>query len=961
MDNDINKNNEFSDIKPLNFKTEKDLNTAINDIMMKTNDLKIDWKIREELIKKIGGIMLGNQGQTPFFIKTLNQKLFLNLSIQMLDLRSSLMREACRITILGGRIYKINFESAAEKLITTTSLFKLVGSTNKIISEVGSNCIQELVNNVESIKIIGRIHENIKNKNNIVRLTCSKYFMSILENYNRGIIDKCTNLIEEFLTTCIADSNPEVRSHVRQCYFKYSSLYPNKASVLLQKFDKSIQKIIEEENTNKFGGDDDEIIDYVDFENFDINSNITNTTTDSGKEINKLLSPVHKVKDVKAITEVKKRNSKKEMESPIKTFAKGFESPIKLKTSATKAVITTRYSPSNAKKQPGVPAQSAGKAHHKNILSSHNEKLLDLNIISINDSYQEIENKVSNKSMPFNINSNNSMSTLNTIQNQQMFPTKSKIKSTEDILKNLLTKSQSSDLDTRLIGFVGISNIFPDITHNITMISELTLSNLFSVHINNIFEISNEKIIDQVLKNLNKIVYYIPDHLNEADINKIVKALVIHISLKNELVIHDSKILIELMRKKYDSSFVLKPVVELLNNDISDEIVMVCLEIIFSIIQQTKKQINFLKDQNTFNKIINKLSNLLYEKKQNKEHKDVSTKLLDLFELIFSLYPNQFNYALSFLELDNEKLSINLKQELEINKKEIIKWLNNERINKDDLNKIIEENKISNNIGKCIGNQININMNSLNINNSNNLSNTGNLFCDLNQEVNMEIIKICLSKDIKYCVDYISKDTNCLKQFLIGMTKIKVESSQDLIKCFEILINLIQNKKKVFGDYMEFLLSSLINIITKYDKYNSDKHDNNDISGVKELKDYLDRIFDGIIENPNNDIFLQLAPKFLENQTSTALNFLLSSISKVISKIDPENLLILIPTVIDPLISLLNYQIADTRKLAVFCIVDLYIILGSDFEVFLENLTQNQRNLINIYIKKRKTHKENTK
>ena len=75
---------EFSDIKTLNFSNEKLFNDEIDNIMNITKDTQLEWNKREEALKRIGGIILGNYGQSINFLKILNNKLYLNISIQMI-------------------------------------------------------------------------------------------------------------------------------------------------------------------------------------------------------------------------------------------------------------------------------------------------------------------------------------------------------------------------------------------------------------------------------------------------------------------------------------------------------------------------------------------------------------------------------------------------------------------------------------------------------------------------------------------------------------------------------------------------------------------------------------------------------------------------------------------------------------------------------------------------------------
>ena len=93
----------YDDINPLNYKGNQGLNEDLDEILKNTINTTIDQKKREKSIKQIGQICVGDEGNSDIFIKSFNEQLSINLGIQMADLRSSVMKETCRITSLFGR------------------------------------------------------------------------------------------------------------------------------------------------------------------------------------------------------------------------------------------------------------------------------------------------------------------------------------------------------------------------------------------------------------------------------------------------------------------------------------------------------------------------------------------------------------------------------------------------------------------------------------------------------------------------------------------------------------------------------------------------------------------------------------------------------------------------------------------------------------------------------------------
>ena len=161
---------DYEGIIPLNYKGKQNINDDLDEILKNTINTTIDWKKRENSLKKLGQICLGDQGKSDIFIKTFNGQLATHLGIQMADLRSSVMKEACRITSLCAKELGIAIEQGATYLLTQYVLFKIAGSANRVISDSSSKCILNLVKYVNSIKIISNVCEQktMKSNNNLI-------------------------------------------------------------------------------------------------------------------------------------------------------------------------------------------------------------------------------------------------------------------------------------------------------------------------------------------------------------------------------------------------------------------------------------------------------------------------------------------------------------------------------------------------------------------------------------------------------------------------------------------------------------------------------------------------------------------------------------------------------------------------------------------------------------------------
>ena len=257
---------DYDDLEPINYTGKKDVSEDLDEILKNTMNVTIDWKIRENSLKKLGRICIGEQGDSDVFIKYFNNQLSANLGIQMADLRSSLMKEACRITSLCAKTLGILIEQAALYFLSNNVLFKIAGSSNRVISDSSSKCILNLVKYVNSIKIIINVCDQKSMKSNYVRNVCAQCILYIVTCYKRNLISKTQQILLETMKTLLSDANGIVRSTTRK-------RFEDEGDEFFEFLEKNVQKQINEDE-KKYGDDiivDPELGGEINFENNKIN------------------------------------------------------------------------------------------------------------------------------------------------------------------------------------------------------------------------------------------------------------------------------------------------------------------------------------------------------------------------------------------------------------------------------------------------------------------------------------------------------------------------------------------------------------------------------------------------------------------------------------------------------------------------------------------------------------------
>ena len=240
----------YIDIKPQNYNFKQNLVSDLEEISKTLENIIIDWKERESSIQFIGRIAKGNLGKSDYFIKYFNTKLSTLLEIQLCDLRSSVMKEACRITSLCAKELKLLIEQGITNLLSQNCLFKIAGSANKVISDSASKCILNILSYVHSIKVISNICEIKTMKANNVRILCAQSLVNIMSFYDTNIIIKAKDILEEAINTLLVDANAEVRATTRKSFILYKSRFDTDAQKIFEKLGKNVQKQILEDEKN---------------------------------------------------------------------------------------------------------------------------------------------------------------------------------------------------------------------------------------------------------------------------------------------------------------------------------------------------------------------------------------------------------------------------------------------------------------------------------------------------------------------------------------------------------------------------------------------------------------------------------------------------------------------------------------------------------------------------------------
>ncbi|KAG6556657.1 hypothetical protein Mapa_001598 [Marchantia paleacea] len=94
---------------------------------------------------------------------------------------------------------------------------------------------------------------------------------------------------------------------------------------------------------------------------------------------------------------------------------------------------------------------------------------------------------------------------------------------------------------------------------------------------------------------------------------------------------------------------------------------------------------------------------------------------------------------------------------------------------------------------------------------------------------------------------------------------------------------------------------------------------------------------------------LTVVVPLLVSEDEKALVTCIGSLTKLVSRLPSEELMAQLPSFLPALFDAFGNQNADVRKTVVFCLVDIYIVLGKAFVPYLGSLSSTQLRLVTIY------------
>ena len=215
-------------------------------------DVKNEWSVR---LKAMSGIELISResgiGRWSEWGKEL-EALRPLLCDQLTDLRSSIVREACRVLVALASASRLQFEREVD--VYYPLLFKGLYVTIRVIRDSCDECLQALTLRTASARCLPALLAGCSDPHAIVREKCSSYISALLvaaaaasaavdlSQFDSHAVD-----IGSAISRLVQDSDHSARAAARQLFRTFSKHFPTRAAAMHAHFPTQVQKTLDTE------------------------------------------------------------------------------------------------------------------------------------------------------------------------------------------------------------------------------------------------------------------------------------------------------------------------------------------------------------------------------------------------------------------------------------------------------------------------------------------------------------------------------------------------------------------------------------------------------------------------------------------------------------------------------------------------------------------------------------------
>lgn len=179
------------------------------------------------------------------------KNLTLCVSLQIKDLRSLTVREACITVAYLSQILQNRFESFAE--IILPDLINLIQSSAKVMSTSGIVACQFIIENTHGPRLLPIIINSMNSRSKEIRRASSEFLNQLLQAWETECLLKHQSTIGQSIKKGIADADQDARSYSRKAFWSFHAHFSVQAQKLLESLEPKYQKLLQSGANDRYG------------------------------------------------------------------------------------------------------------------------------------------------------------------------------------------------------------------------------------------------------------------------------------------------------------------------------------------------------------------------------------------------------------------------------------------------------------------------------------------------------------------------------------------------------------------------------------------------------------------------------------------------------------------------------------------------------------------------------------
>ncbi|KAJ4968834.1 hypothetical protein NE237_015535 [Protea cynaroides] len=196
------------------------------------------------------------------------------------------------------------------------------------------------------------------------------------------------------------------------------------------------------------------------------------------------------------------------------------------------------------------------------------------------------------------------------------------------------------------------------------------------------------------------------------------------------------------------------------------------------------------------------------------------------------------------------------------------------------------------------------------------------------REALQQLIEISVANDYSIWTKYFN-------QILTVVLEVLDDSDSSIRElALSLIVEMLNNQKDAMEDSVEIVIEKLLNV-TK--------------DTIAKVSNEAEHCLTIVLSQYDPFRCLTVIVPLLVTEDEKTLVTCINCLTKLVGRLSQEDLMTQLPSFLPALFDAFGNQSADVRKTVVFCLVDIYIMLGKAFLPYLEGLNSTQLRLVTIY------------